>query len=159
MRAVTASITCSATVHQAITAWCETERWPQWVEGLEEVVSVTSEWPAAGGIVRWRSSPAGRGHVTERILAYEPLRSVESEIIDDQVTARQLVTFTPAGPPATTAGPPAEDRTEVTVDFGYRITRRSPITPVIDWLFVRPAMTNSLRTTLSRFAAEVRAGD
>ncbi len=157
MRAVNASVTCSATVHEAITAWCQTERWPYWVEGLERIESVTSDWPRAGAIVRWRSRPAGRGQVTERIVAYQPLESIESEIEDDQVIARQLVTFTPAGPPATNAGPARDDRTDVKVDFGYRITRRSPVTPVIDWLFVRPAMTTSLQTTLDRFAAEVRS--
>ena len=143
MRTVHASATVAATVHDAITAWCATDRWPNWVEGLDAIDGVTPEWPGPGAIVRWHSNPAGRGAVTERILAYEPLARIESEIEDDQTVARQVVTFTPIG-----------DGTEVAVDLGYRITRRSPLTPLVDGLFVRPAMRASLQKTLSRFAAE-----
>ena len=143
MRTVRTTAICDASVHEAMTAWCDTDRWHLWVEGLDRIVSVTEAWPGTGGIVRWQSGPAGRGDVTERILAYEPLAAIESEIEDDQVLARQHVQFAPLG----------DDQTEITLDFGYRITRRTPITPVIDWLFVRPAMSSSLQTTLGRFAA------
>ena len=144
MRTVHATATVAATVHDAMTAWCATDRWPRWVEGLEQVDAVDERWPGTGATVRWHSNPAGRGSVTERILAYEPLARIESEVEDDQTVSRQLVTFTPIA-----AG------TEIAIDLGYRITKRSPVTPLIDGLFVRPAMRASLQKTLSRFAAEL----
>jgi polyketide cyclase/dehydrase/lipid transport protein len=140
------AVTCSGTVHEAETAWCDTGRWHAWVEGFETLVSVSDDWPAAGAVVRWESSPAGRGAVSERVLRFEPLELVESEIEDGQVIARQLATFTPL-----------EDGVEVTVDFAYRIKGRSPLTPVVDALFVRRAMQSWLQTTLTRFVVELES--
>ena len=36
--------------------------------------------------------------------------------------------------------------------LSYRLQRRSPVTPVVDLLFIRRAIASSLQTTLSRFA-------
>ena len=58
-----------ASVHEAETGWYDTSRWPSWVEGLEQVVAVDGDWPAVGSRVRWRSGPAGRGSVTETVVA------------------------------------------------------------------------------------------
>jgi hypothetical protein len=53
-----------------------------------------------------------------------------------------------------TAG--ALDTTRVSVEFAYRLNRRSPLTPILDALFVRRAMQAWLRATLARFAAATR---
>jgi hypothetical protein len=140
-------------VHDALSAWCETARWSGWVEGLERVLTVNDGWPEPGGSVRWESSPAGRGTVTERVLRYEPLSLIESEIEDDQVIAHQLVGFTPIA----TGTVPGADAVELALEFSYRIKGRSPFTPVVDFLFVRRAMGASLQTTLDRFAGELAA--
>jgi Polyketide cyclase / dehydrase and lipid transport len=137
-------VTSAGTVHQAETAWCDTARWHAWVEGFETIVSVSDDWPAAGAVALWESSPAGRGSVSERVLRLEPLELIESEIEDGHVIARQLVTFTPL-----------QDGVEVMVDFAYRIKGRSPLTPVLDALFVRRAMQSWLQTSLNRFAVEL----
>jgi hypothetical protein len=120
------------------------------VEGLERVEEVDPGWPQPGAAARWRSGPAGRGKVTERILRQEPLELVESEIEDDEVVARQLARFT-------AAGELSQPRTRLTIDFAYRIKRRSPLTALVDLLFVRGAMQRSLRGTLARFARTVES--
>jgi hypothetical protein len=45
---------------------------------------------------------------------------------------------------------------EVTLRLEYRLTRRSPVTPVIDALFIRRAMSLSLSRSLARFGARLR---
>ena len=44
------------------------------------------------------------------------------------------------------------DGVQVELTLSYRLQRRSPVTPVVDLLFIRRAMASSLETTLSRFA-------
>jgi hypothetical protein len=46
----------------------------------------------------------------------------------------------------------------VTLSLEYSLKSRTPLTPVVDALFVRRAIRDSLGRTLARFAAE-RAGD
>jgi hypothetical protein len=79
--------------------------------------------------------------VTERVLEYEPLGGQTLEVEDDSIEARQWVSFTPAG-----------HGVEVELVLDYRIKRRSPLTPLVDLLFVRRAMAASMAKTLSRFA-------
>ncbi len=136
-----------ATVHDAQTLWEDTARWVAWVEGLESIESVDGAWPAVGSSVHWRSGPAGRGRVTERVVAHEPLGGMTVEVSDDTLDGRQTIRFVPA------------DEAVVNVEFEleYRIKRRSPFTWIVDPLFVRPAMRTSLRTTLDRFGAELTA--
>src|SRR5437763_815073 len=78
---------------------------------------------------RWQSGPAGRGRVTERVIAYEPLEGYTVEVEDDSITGEQSVSFEPA-----------DDGVEVGLALSYRIKRRSPLTPLIDALFVRRLM-------------------
>jgi hypothetical protein len=127
-------------VHEAETCWYDTARWPDWVDELSRVIAVEGDWPRAGANVTWQSGPAGRGRVRERVVAYEPLAGQTLEVEDDAVTGTQQVSFE-----ATEGG------VEVTLSLAYSIKRRSPLTPLIDVLFVRRPMTISLAKTLSRF--------
>ena len=144
MATVQASVTVKATVHDAEQLWYDTSTWAGWVDGLETIVSLDGDWPAVGAGVVWESGPAGRGRVTERVVAYERLGGQSVEVQDDSISGTQSVTFTPL-----------DDGCEVTLTLDYRIRRRSIITPVIDALFVRNAWTSSLRSTLARFAIEL----
>ena len=97
--------------------------------------------------MHWESGPAGRGRVTERVVAYEPLVGLTTRgPATRRSPGRQTVTFTPG-------------TTSVTIELAleYRIRRRSIVTPVVDLLFVRRAMTMSLRSTLARFGAQLAA--
>jgi hypothetical protein len=144
MAKVGASMAVAASVHDAAEVWFDTARWPDWVDGLEEVASVEGEWPTVGSSVVWRSVPAGRGRVTERVVGFDPLGGQTVEVTDDSITGRQTVTFTPL-----------DDGVEVALELEYRIRKRSIFNFIVDPLFVRNAWRTSLRATLGRFAIEV----
>ena len=127
-------------VHEAETCWLDTARWPEWVDELAHIVSVEGDWPKPGSAVIWQSGPAGRGRVTERVVEQRPLESYTVEVDDDSITGEQSVYFDPA-----------EDGVDVTMALSYRIKRRSPLTPLIDVLFVRRLMITSLEKTLGGF--------
>jgi hypothetical protein len=129
-------------VHEAETCWYDTARWPEWVDELERVVGVEGDWPQPGAIVTWQSGPAGRGRVTERVREFEPLSGCTVAVEDDSITGEQAVAFNPA-----------EEGVEVELALEYAIKRRSPLTPLIDRLFVRSVMATSLEKTLSNFGA------
>jgi uncharacterized membrane protein len=146
VRVVTATETYPGSVHEAERVWYDTARWPRFIDGLESVEEVTPNWPGVGAEVRWRSGPAGRGAVRERVVAYELLDGQELEVQDDSIRGRQRVTFTPEDGSVT-----------VELSLSYELARRSPLMALIDLLFIRRAMTTSLASTLHRFGAELEA--
>ena len=145
MRAVRATRTFAAAMAEAERCWYDTSRWPSWVDGLDHVVQTAAPWPRVGGGVTWQSGPAGRGRVTEQVVAYAPARGQSLEVSDDAVTGRQTVAFIQV-----------PDGVEVTLEFEYRLHRRSPVSPVVDLLFIRRQMTESLLRTLERFGMRLR---
>ena len=146
MRTVGVAQSFSGTVHEAERCWCDVSRWPDWVDGLERVDECSGHWPQIGAVVKWSSGPAGRGHVVERVVAYEPRRGQTVEVQDDSIRGRQSVSFEPRHP-----------GTEVQLSLQYELRRRSIVSPVVDLLFIRPALRRSLHATLERFAQRVRA--
>jgi hypothetical protein len=141
VRTVRVTQRLDASVHEAETCWYDTARWPGWVDSLARVIAVEGEWPRVGATVVWESGPAGRGRVRERVIVYEPLAGQTVEVEDDSISGTQRVAFNPV-----------DAQVEVELTLSYSIKRRSPLTPVIDVLFVRRPMTISLTKTLSRFA-------
>ena len=53
--------------------------------------------------------------------------------------------------------PDGDDAVTIELALAYAIRRRSIVTPVVDLLFIRRAMTMSLRSTLSHFGAQLAA--
>jgi hypothetical protein len=145
MRPVSAAQTFDASVLEAERCWYDTGRWPGWVDGLDRVVEVAPPWPQVGGRVIWESGPAGRGRVTETVVAYAPAEGQSLDVSDDAVTGRQTVAF---------AAVP--DGVQVTLTFQYRLNRPSLVSPVVDVLFIRRQMTQSLQRTLAGFGARLR---
>lgn len=145
MRPVRAVQTFAVSVSEAERCWYDTSRWPRWVDGLDRVLETHEPWPLVGGGVAWESGPAGRGRVTETVVAYTPADGQSVQVSDDTATGRQAVTFAavPGG-------------VQITLALEYRITRRSPLTPLVDALFVRRAMSQSLGRTMARFGARLR---
>ncbi|MGB0095323.1 MAG: hypothetical protein WBP81_22640, partial [Solirubrobacteraceae bacterium] len=94
----------------------------------------------------WESGPAGRGRVVERVVEYESLAGQTLEIEDSSISGRQQVVFTAL-----------DGNIELALSLDYQVRRRSPLTPLIDLLFIRPAMKRSLQTTLARFGVELAA--
>ena len=146
MRVVSAVETFPGSVHEAETLWYDTARWPSWVDGLDRVTGVEPRWPQPGATVTWQSGPAGRGRVVERVVAYEPLSGQTVEVQDDSIRGRQSVEFAPA-----------DEAVELTLTLEYEIKQRSPLTPLVDLLFIRRAFRTSLDATLRRFGLELEA--
>ena len=142
MATIRVALLLEGSVHEAETCWYDLAGWPQWVDGLSRVVSVQGDWPQAGSTVTWESGPAGRGRVRERVVEYEPLAGQTIEVEDDSINGTQRVVFDPA-----------DRRVDVQLSLTYSIKRRTPLTPLVDRLFVRRPMTISLTKTLSRFGA------
>ncbi|MDQ6731163.1 MAG: SRPBCC family protein [Actinomycetota bacterium] len=146
MAAIRATGSFAATVADAERCWYDTARWPRWVDGLDEVTAVSEPWPEAGAAVHWVSGPAGRGEVTERVIAREALRGQTLAVSDASLEGKQSVRFSPDGACV-----------EVTLTLDYRLRRQSPLMAVVDRLFIRRPMQASLQATVSRFGVELAA--
>jgi hypothetical protein len=144
MRAVSAAQTFRGSVSAAESGWYDVTRWSSWVDGFDTVVETSGAWPQVGSSVTWQSGPAGRGRVTERVVAYEPLEGQTLEVEDDAIRGRQQVTFTPE-----------DEHVAVKLSLEYEIKNSSFFTPLVDLLFIRRAMAASLNATLGRFRAEL----
>ena len=141
-----ASITVPGRAADAEALWYDRYRWQSWVDGFGHVVSLSGDWPRRGAELVWDSPPGGRGRVTERVVQYEMRLGQTLEVEDATLTGRQTVAFEP--------GP---ESVEVTLSLEYRIKDRTPLTPIVDLLFVRRAMTDALRRTVTRFSNERKA--
>jgi hypothetical protein len=126
-------------------AWYDTSRWSRWQEGFDQLVEVGEGWPAVGSVVRWRSIPAGRGNVTVTVQEYEPGSGQVVQIVDDTTSGQQTVSF----------GAADKGGVDVDVSLTYRITKRSPLTPLFDFLFVKRVVRGVQQDMLERFAAMV----
>lgn len=144
MSGVNARIEVPGTIYEAETCWYDTDRWPGWVDQLARVCEVRGEWPRAGAEVIWESGPAGRGTVRERVAEYEPRVGQVSEVEDDSIVGRQRVSFAPADAGA-----------EVVLSLDYKLKRRSPVSALVDLVFIRRLMRASLSRTLAGFRAEL----
>ena len=140
MAQVGAAVELPGRVFETETCWYDLRRWPQWVDGLAEVLEIQGDWPRAGSVVVWKSGPAGRGNVREEVVEYEPRLGQTSQINDDSITGRQRIAFTPKA-----------DGVEVRLTLEYRLKRRSLVSGLVDLLFIRRLMRASLTRTLSQF--------
>ncbi|HEY2161555.1 MAG TPA: SRPBCC family protein [Solirubrobacteraceae bacterium] len=134
----------AVSVDDAEALWYDTDRWPEWIDGMARVTEVGGDWPGRGACVTWESTPRGRGRVLERVLSYEPRGGQTLAVEDDSISGRQSVSF-------------AElvRGVEVELTLEYELKQRSIFTPVVDRLFIRRAMASSLGSTLARFGAEL----
>lgn len=148
MTIVSAMVTTPGAVQQTEARWFDSARWVNWVDGLEAVTHVDPRWPEPGATVTWQSNPAGRGRVTERAVVRSPGHEQTVEVLDDSIEGHQTVEFQIV-----------EGGTQITLSLDYRLRRRSPISPLIDRLFIRRAMTQSLQRTLGRFVAATERQD
>ena len=142
-----ASIVVPGRISDAELLWFDLERWPAWVDGFGHLVKRDGDWPQAGSRVQWDSPPAGRGRVVERVTRLDPRVEQVLDVEDAKIRGVQRVAFEAVG----------TDQTRVTLELDYELKERTPLTPVVDALFVRRAMRDSLRRTLEKFANERRA--
>jgi uncharacterized protein YndB with AHSA1/START domain len=123
--------------------------WASWVDGFGRV-DASDGYPEVGGTLRWRSTPAGRGVVEERVLEHEPRRLHRIAFADD-TSEGELVTRFEIQP--ATQGESAHTR--VMQEAEYRMRRRSPFSPLTDFLFVRSQVQRSLARSLERLRHEL----
>ena len=141
-----ASVDVPGLASEAEALWYDPVRWPAWIDGFGHVVELSDGWPAEGRLV-WNSTPGGRERVMETVMSYEPRGGQTLAVEDSRLRGTQRVEFKP-GPEAV----------HVTLSLDYELKERTPVTWLVDALFVRRAILASLRRTLARFARE-RRGD
>src|SRR5918998_295172 len=147
MASARAEIEVAGQISEAERLWYDLGRWASFVEGFAHVTKQEGDWPKTGSRIVWNSVPAGRGLVSERVVAYEVRVAQTVEVEDPQLTGTQTISFAPAG----------EGRCRVVLELEYKLKQRGPFAPVVDALFVRRALRDALRRTLARFARELRS--
>ncbi len=154
MARVEANVEITAPLAEVWGLYFDRGRWPAWVDGFAAVVSA-SGYPEAGGTLIWRSTPAGRGEVRERVSAHEP-RSLHRIDYDDPGSSGTLeVGFEMLAAASAESG----RRTRVTQRLAYTVKTGGPLRPVLDYLFIRPQMRRSLERSLIELRLEAeRAG-
>jgi uncharacterized membrane protein len=124
--------------------WTDLTRWPAFVDGFGHVDSVAGGWPDEGAELVWRSGPAGRGLVTEKVVASEPGARFVTQVFEERMHGAQAVAFAPT----------EEGSTRVDIELDYELTQGGPLKGITDLLFIRRALTDALRRTLRRYATE-----
>jgi Polyketide cyclase / dehydrase and lipid transport len=143
MSGVAASVPVRASLAEVWDYYFDPAGWPAWVDGFARVESDMG-YPEAGGTLRWSSTPAGRGTVTERVVEHESRRLHRVEYEDPETTGQLSVTFAIEG-----------EGTMVTQELDYRLRDRGVFAKVTDRLFIRSQMRGSLSRSLARLRLEV----
>lgn len=148
MPTVAESVRVEASLAEAWELYFDPELWRAWVDGFERVESA-SGYPERGGTLRWRSTPAGRGPVEERVLEHEQRRRHRVAFSDPESEGELLTSFEIA------AAGEGEAGTTVEQELTYRLTEAGPLTRLTDALFIRPQIRRSLRRSLEHFRLEL----
>ncbi|HYQ12593.1 MAG TPA: SRPBCC family protein [Solirubrobacterales bacterium] len=143
MSGVAASVPVRASLAEVWDYYFDPAGWPAWVDGFARVESDMG-YPEVGGTLRWSSTPAGRGTVTERVVEHESRRLHRVEYEDPETTGQLSVTFAIEG-----------EGTMVTQELDYRLRDRGVFAKVTDRLFIRSQMRGSLSRSLARLRLEV----
>jgi hypothetical protein len=146
VRRVAAEIEVPQPLSAVEALWFDTGRWPSFVDGFARVEKVEGDWPAPGSRLVWRSRPNGRGRVSERVTGYQLGSGQTAEVEDPRLRGVQRVEFEPL-----------EDGTAIALELEYELKDGSPVQPIVDLLFIRRAIRDSLRRTLVRFSRELAA--
>ena len=143
MGKVDAQVEISAPIADVWDLYFERSRWPSWVDGFRAVTREEG-YPEVGGALEWRSTPAGRGQVEERVLVHQP-RSLHRIAYSDPGSAGELeVGFEMMPAESAESG----RRTRVSQRLQYRVTSGGPLRGVVDLLFIRSQMRRSLERSL-----------
>ncbi|HEY6694028.1 MAG TPA: SRPBCC family protein [Solirubrobacteraceae bacterium] len=146
MPTVRATTTVPGRVVDAEELWYDPHRWAAWIDGFGHVAKLEGDWPHAGARLLWDSRPQGRGRVSERVTEYEARAGQTLAVEDARLDGTQQVAFEPQG-----------DEVLVNLTLEYTLKQRSVITPLLDLVFIRRALRDSLQRTLERFGHERRA--
>jgi hypothetical protein len=140
---LTESLLVRASLKETWDLYFEPCGWASWVDGFASVER-SEGYPEMGGTLVWRSNPAGRGTVTERVLEHSPRTRHRTEWSDPESSGGQLSEFGVEG-----------DAVRVTLTLDYRLAGGGPFAWLTERLFVRGQVKRSLQRTLLRFKHEV----
>jgi hypothetical protein len=144
LRTARAEAEVPLTPEAALRLWTDVSRWSSFVEGFARLVELDPGWPAEGSRVIWESVPAGRGRVTEKVTEGDPGRFA-TLVFEDRLAGRQ-----------TFRAIESEGGARVELSLEYTLTKYGPLGALADVIFIRRALRDSLRRTLTRFGVEAR---
>lgn len=121
----------------------DVQGWGSWVDGFQAAIEAVG-YPAAGGTLRWRSIPAGRGEVSEHVLEHDPRRRHLVEFSDPEMAGRLETRFEIAG-----------EGTRVTQELTYSLRGKGPIAWLGGLLFVKAQVRASTQRSLLGFKRAV----
>lgn len=137
------SLAVEASLAEVWEFYFDARGWPSWVDGFQAVESAEG-YPEAGSTLVWRSTPAGRGTVTEKVTEHQPRRRHEIEFADPSSSGTLLSRFEVAG-----------EGTLVTLELDYRLPRSGILAAITERVFVRGQVRQSLQRSLLRLKHEV----
>src|SRR5947209_6360759 len=123
---------------RAFDLWVDTSRWPTFVDGFAQMEQEGGDWPAEGAKLVWRSTPAGRGRVSEKVLRSERPVLLSTRVLEEKLTGTQRVSFEPA----------EDEGTAVALELEYTLTTGGPLRFLTDLFFIRRAEGDALARTL-----------
>lgn len=151
MGEVSASVVIEAPLAEVWDFYFRPEIWPAWVDQFGSV-EASDGYPEQNGTLRWRSGPAGRGTVSERVIEHEPRSTHRLEFDDPESEGELEVSF------AIETGEEIGS-TRVTQKMTYRLKGGGPFGPLTDILFIRSQVRRSLERSLARLRAEIEAAE
>ena len=138
------AVTVDLPPDRAFALWTDLTRWASFIDGFGHADRVDGAWPGEGAKLVWHSGPAGRGVVTEKVVASEPGERFVTQVFEERMSGAQAVTFSVTD----------DDRTRVDIELDYELAQGGLLKPITDLFFIRRALTDALRRTLRRFATE-----
>ena len=143
MARVEQEVLCPRVARRRVGPLLRAADWPDWVDSFGSVIEIDG-YPEAGGTLRWKSVPAGRGEVTEKVLEHEPRRKHRIEFADPSLAGEMTVTFAIEG-----------EGTKVVAAMDYRLLDKSAFARLGALLFLKAQLRGTLRRSLDAFAPEV----
>lgn len=144
MPAVSSSLLVEASLAETWEYYFDPRGWSAWVDGFQTVIDRSGDYPGAGGTLRWRSVPAGRGEVREVVLEHEVRRLHRIAFADPAMHGELATSFAIEG-----AG------TRVRQELAYSLVGRGPIARLAAALFVKGQIRSSLERSLQALKHEV----
>ena len=120
----------------------EPRAWPDWVDSFGSVIEIDG-FPEAGGTLRWKSVPAGRGEVREKVIEHEHRRKHRIEFADPSLAGEMTVVFSIEG-----------EGTKIVASMDYRLLDKSVFARLGALLFLKAQLRGTLRRSLDAFVPE-----